>query len=130
MNWNELQPQLEDILREFCFDNTNKGKKVNTFVLNNPCKRRPSPRVVFVPSHGCNMIQYNTISYTLFPDGKESFTSNESSEFVDRDDCKGFSGLDNFRNWCDLQKTIIDKAILLHKKEELADKEKKLSKDF
>lgn len=43
---------------------------------------------------------------------------------------KVFSSLENFRNWCDLQKTIIDKAILLHKKEELADKEKKLSKDF
>ena len=76
------------------------------------------------------MIKYNTISYTLFPNGKESFTSNESSDFVDRDDCKGFSSLENFRNWCDLQKNIIDKAILLHKKEELADKEKKLSKDF
>ena len=65
-----------------------------------------------------------------FIDNKESFTSNESSDFVDRDDCKGFTSLENFRNWCDLQKTIIDKAILLHKKEELADKEKKLSKDF
>ena len=130
MNWNELQPQLEDILSEFGFNNTNKDPKFNTFVLNNPCKRRPGPRVAFVPSYRCNMIKYNTISYTLFPDGKESFTSNETSEFVDRDDCKGFSGLENFRNWCDMQKTIIDKAILLHKKEELADKEKKLSKDF
>jgi hypothetical protein len=130
MNWNELQPQLEDILIEFGFDNSNKDPKFNTFVLNNPCKRRPSPRVAFVPLYGCNMIKYNTISYTLFPNGKESFTSNETSDFVDRDDCKGFSSLENFRNWCDLQKTIIDKAILLHKKEELADKEKKLSKDF
>ncbi len=130
MNWNELQPQLEDILREFCFNNTNKDPKFKTFSLNNPCKRRPSPRVVFVPLYGCYRIKFNTISYTLFPNGKESFTSNESSEFVYNDDCKGFSGLENFRNWCDLQKTIIDKAILLHKKEELADKEKKLSKDF
>ena len=130
MNWNELQTQLEDILREFGFSETNKDPKFYTFVLNNPCKRRPSPMVAFVPLHGCNKIEYNTISYTLFPDGKESFTSNESSEFVDRDDCKGFTSLENFRNWCDLQKTIIDKAILLHKKEELADKEKKLSKDF
>jgi hypothetical protein len=86
--------------------------------------------VVFVPLYGCYRIKFNTISYTLFPNGKESFTSNESSEFVYNDDCKGFSSLENFRNWCDLQKTIIDKAILLHKKEELADKEKKLSKDF
>ena len=130
MNWNELQPQLEDILREFGFNNTNKDPKFNTFVLNNPCKRRPSPRVAFIPLYGCNMIKFNTISYTLFPNGKESFTSNETSLFVDRDDCKGFSSLEDFRNWCDLQKTIIDKAILLHKKEELADKEKKLSKDF
>lgn len=130
MNWNELQPQLEDILREFGFDNSNKDPKFNTFVLKNPCKRRPGPMVAFVPLYGCNMIKYNTISYTLFPNGKESFTSNEFSEFVDRDDCKGFTSLENFRNWCDLQKTIIDKAILLHKKEELADKEKKLSKDF
>lgn len=130
MNWNELQPQLEDILREFGFNNINKDPKYNVFVLKNPCKRRPSPMVIFVSLLGCNRIKYNTISYTLYPNGKESFTSNEISEFVDKDDCKGFTSLENFRNWCDLQKTIIDKAILLHKKEELADKVKKLSKDF
>ena len=130
MNWNELQPQLEDILQEFGFDNTKKDPKCNIFTLNNPCKRRPSPRIVFLKLYGCYMIKYNTISYTLFPNGKESFTSNETSDYVECEDCKGFSSLVNFRNWCDMQKTIINKAILLHKKEELADKEKKLSKDF
>ena len=128
MDWNELKPQIIDLIYAYGFQH-NGGK---SYILKNPCKRRPSPTIVIDDSTNSQLaiVKMNTITYTLFPNGKESFTSNESSDFVDRDDCKGFSSLENFRNWCDLQKTIIDKAILLHKKEELANKEKKLSKDF
>ena len=129
MNWNELKPQIIDLVYTYGFQNNGR----QNWILKNPCKRRPSP-IVFIDDSNTDsqfaIVRTNTISYTLFPDGKESFTSNEYWDFIHKNDCKGFSGLENFRNWCDMQKTIIDKAILLHKKEELADKEKKLSKDF
>lgn len=128
MNWNELKPQIIDLI--YAYGVQHNGSE--SYILKNPCKRRPSPTIVIDDSTNSQfaIVKMNTITYTLFPNGKESFTSNEHWDFIHKNDCDGFSGIKNYTAWFDMQKTIIDKAILLHKKEELADKEKKLSKDF
>lgn len=129
MNWNELKPQIIDLIYTYGFQ-PDGGV---SYILKNPCKRRPSPIVVIDDSNTKSqfaVVRMNTITYTLYPNGKESFTSSEHWDFIDKNNCEGFSGMKNYTAWFDMQKTIIDKAILLHKKEELADKQKKLSKDF
>ena len=78
MNWNELKPQIIDLIYTYGFQ----PDGGSSYILKNPCKRRPSPIVVIDDSNTKSqfaVVRMNTITYTLYPNGKESFTSSESN---------------------------------------------------
>ena len=126
MTWKELEKKLKTILKDNGFEKLG----VSYYQLKNPCKGKPSPQIYWNEWPDCYFIEYYTISYSLMPNGTESFKGTNYTERVSIDNCEGFSGIEKFKKWIEFQKTIIEKAALLHKKNIIKEKEKRIAKDF